>query len=173
MATLFVSLAFASIAMGQTNPRPCDTPEGKRFDFWIGEWDLTWPAEQQGGKKGEIGTGTNSISKILDGCIVQEKFRYPAGKFDGHSVSVYNAQKKIWQQTWVDNQGGYLVFTGTFKNDMMELRTEPVERNDKTYISRMVFRKIKKDSIDWDWQRSEDRGKTWKDVWNIRYERKK
>ena len=152
--------------------RPCDMPEGKQLDFWLGEWELTWPAEQFGGPAGESGHGTNTITKILTECIVQEEFRFPKGNFNGHSVSVYNAKKKYWQQTWVDNQGGYLLFTGHFKDGKMELRTEPAERNGKEFISRMVFKNIKTDSFDWDWQSSIDGGKNWKDQWNIHYERK-
>jgi hypothetical protein len=153
--------------------RPCDTPAGQQFDFWLGEWELTWPAEQWGGQKGDISKGTNSVTKILDDCIIQENFKYPDGEFNGTSLSVYNAVKRIWQQTWVDNNGGYLVFTGEFIDSRMELRTEVRETNDKQIVSRMVFKNITESSIDWDWQRSEDNGKTWQDVWNIHYERKK
>ncbi|RMD94282.1 MAG: DUF1579 domain-containing protein [Calditrichaeota bacterium] len=154
-----------------SQPRPCDSPEGNQFDFWLGEWQLTWPAEQFGGKPGTKAHGTNTVTKILDDCIIQEAFRFPAGNFNGHSISAYDARAKIWRQTWVDNRGGYLMFTGMFKDGKMELRTAPFERNGKTYISRMVFRNIKPNSLDWDWQRSLDGGKTWQDVWNIHYER--
>lgn len=159
-------------AQQSQNARPCDTQEGKQLDFWLGEWQLSWPAEQWGGRKGKMQHGTNTVTRILDDCIVQEEFRFPDGNFNGHSVSVFNAKKKLWQQTWVDNKGGYLVFTGNFHDGQMELRTAPVERAGKTVISRMVFRNIKPNSLDWDWQRSEDNGETWKDVWNIHYQRK-
>ncbi len=159
-------------ALSAQQTRPCDTPEGKQLDFWLGEWELTWPAQQFGGKEGELGHGTNTITKILGDCIIQEAFRFPGGKFDGHSVSVYSAPKKHWQQTWVDNQGSYLLFTGEFKDGKMELRTAPFERNGKTFISRMVFKNISANSLDWDWQRSTDEGKTWTDQWNIHYQRK-
>ena len=169
---LTLALTWAGTLAAQQT-RPCDTPEGKQFDFWLGEWELTWPAEQFGGKKGELGHGTNTITRILGDCIIQEEFRFPGGKFDGHSVSVYNIQKKHWQQTWVDNQGGYLLFTGEFKDGKMTLRTAPFQRNGQTFISRMVFKNITYNSLDWDWQRSPDDGKTWTDQWNIHYERKK
>ncbi len=152
--------------------RPCDTPEGKQFDFWLGEWDLSWPAEQWGGAEGGLGHGTNAITRILDDCIIHEAFRYAGGDFDGHSVSAYDSKKKQWQQTWVDNQGSYLLFTGEFKDGKMELRTEPYERNGKTVVSRMVFKNIEPNSLDWDWQRSEDGGQSWHDVWNIHYKRR-
>lgn len=170
MLFLFALSAFAQQAPSQ---RPCDTPQGKQLDFWLGEWELTWPAEQWGGTKGELGKGSNSISKILDNCIIQEEFRFPKGNFDGHSVSVYSTKTKKWQQTWVDNQGSYLLFTGEFKEGKMILQTAPFERNGQTFISRMVFKNIKENFLDWDWQRSGDDGQTWTNIWNIHYERKK
>jgi len=171
----FILMLFVFIASNMASAqqvRPCDTPEGKQFDFWLGEWDLTWPAEQMGGEKGEIARGTNFITKILDECIVQEEFRTADGSFKGHSVSAYNMREEIWQQTWVDNQGGYLLFTGEFADGKMILRTAPKERSGETVISRMVFRNITENSLDWDWQRSTDGGQTWVDLWNIHYERK-
>jgi hypothetical protein len=39
--------------------------ENEQFDFWIGEWELTWA---------ENGRGRNVITKILDGKVVQEQF---------------------------------------------------------------------------------------------------
>ena len=47
--------------------------------------------------------------------------------FKGMSVSVHNAITDLWQQTWVDNNGGYLDFTGGFQNEVMTLSRE-VER---------------------------------------------
>ncbi len=171
--SLFFLLAIGSAhGQSQQTTRPCDTPEGKQFDFWLGEWELSWPAEQWGGEKGKLGKGTNTINRVLGDCIIQEEFRFPEGNFDGSSVSVYNTKTGLWQQTWVDNQGSYLLFTGEFKNGAMELRTEPFERDGKTRVSRMVFNNIEQSSLDWDWQRSDDGGKTWADVWNIHYQRK-
>ncbi len=169
---LLLSCLGTALAQQGNQQRPCDTEAGKQLDFWLGEWQLTWPAEQWNGEKGDLGHGTNTITKILDECIVQEEFRFPDGGFDGHSVSVYNMAKGHWQQTWVDNQGGYLLSTGNFEAGRMELRTEPAQKDGKTIISRMVFRNIQANSLDWDWQRSTDAGKTWQDLWNIHYERK-
>lgn len=168
---LFV-LIVSNMASAQQQVRPCDTAEGKQLDFWLGEWDLTWPADQMGGEKGEIGHGRNTITTILDDCIIQEEFRTADGSFKGRSVSVYNPREETWQQTWVDSQGGYLLFTGEFADGKMILRTAPKEREGKTVVSRMVFRNITETSLDWDWQRSTDAGQTWVDLWNIHYERK-
>ena len=51
----------------------------KQFDFWLGEWDLTW---------GEDGRGTNRITLILDEQVIQEEFDgTPAISLKGLSVS--------------------------------------------------------------------------------------
>ncbi|RPI88510.1 MAG: hypothetical protein EHM40_22295, partial [Chloroflexi bacterium] len=68
-------------------------PENQ-FDFWLGEWDGTW---------GEDGKGTNRIERILGGKIIQESFRAP--DLQGMSVSAYDPERKLWCQTWVDNNG--------------------------------------------------------------------
>jgi hypothetical protein len=103
--------------------RSCDTAEGKRFDFWLGEWDLTWPAGQGDTPAGQVGNGTNSIRKILGDCVIQESFRSPATGLEGLSFSAYASKSGEWQQTWVDSEGSYLLFNGRFKNGTMELRS--------------------------------------------------
>jgi hypothetical protein len=123
--------------------------------------------------EGQQGSGTNKIRKVLGGCVIEENFSTVDQSFIGKSWSVYNSQKREWQQTWVDNRGGYLLFTGAITDGKMELRTQQFERKGKIYISRMVFENISENSLDWNWQRSEDNGKTWVDLWNIHYERKK
>jgi hypothetical protein len=177
----FVTVVFlfffnGNLALGQTAspaPRPCDLPEGKQFDFWVGDWDLTWPAGQ-GNSKDQPGKGTNHIEKILGDCIVQEHFENSITHYQGMSVSAYSPQLHEWRQTWVDTDGSYLPFNGTFHDGVMELRTPMHKGPDGTTItSRMVFKNIKPDSFDWDYQISKDDGKTWVDNWSIHYMRRK
>ena len=73
-----------------------------QFDFWLGEWDCAW---------GEDGKGSNRIERILDGKVIQENF--DGSDFLGISVSVWDSHRKLWCQTWVDNSGAYLDFTGS------------------------------------------------------------
>jgi hypothetical protein len=37
---------------------------------------------------------------------------------------------------------------------------------------RMVFYNIAKQSLDWDWQSSEDAGQSWRLLWRIHYQRR-
>ncbi len=144
---------------------------GHDFDFWLGYWQLSWPAEQTGGKAGERSVGTNLIEKILGDKALQENFSFEEGNFTGRSWSVYNPSTKLWQQTWVDSQGSYLLFTGQFDEGEMELRSEAREQKGQSIINRMVFTNITADSLDWNWQNSKDKGESWQDLWTINYER--
>lgn len=135
-------------------------PEARQFDFWLGEWDLTW----EGGK------GTNLVTAILDSAVIQETF--DGGDFKGKSVSVFNRHTQQWHQTWVDNAGGYLDFVGAFKDGKMVF-ARTAKRDGKAFLQRMVWYNIEKDALDWNWERSDDGGETWKILWQIRYVRKR
>lgn len=162
-------------------PAACSTSEHRGFDFWVGEWEGIWPRE--GGMKGRA---INSIESILDGCVIMENFSStgPEGNgLVGKSVSTYNRRLGKWQQTWVDNQGSYLDFTGDFKDGKMILALDrtltlegdqvPDSLSGKESRWRMVWFNIGRDSFDWNWERSLDGGKTWEVVWPLRWTRKK
>ena len=161
--TIFMFYVFAVNA--QNNQKPCSAPEASQFDFWVGDWTLY---------SADTITGTNSIYKVMDGCTVQENFDSPRSGYTGKSWSVFSPQTKQWQQTWVDNQGGYIVLTGTFENGNMTLST-PASKlpNGKEQLYRMVYHNITKDSFDWDWESTTDAGATWTNGWHIHYVRKK
>lgn len=140
------------------------------FDFWIGEWDLTWDSND-----GNTGKGTNKIIKILDGKVIQENFVATEGSikgFKGTSISVYNPNSKSWHQAWADSQGGYFNFIGERDGDNKIFKTIPKKQEEKEIILRMVFYDITDNSLTWDWERSEDGGKTWSLRWRINYKRK-
>lgn len=151
--------------------RPCDAEEGHALDFWIGEWDLTWPGGQGGTPEGTEGRGTNKITRVLDDCVIEEQFR--ADGFSGMSVSVYNGRTGDWRQTWVDNQSGYISLSGGLLDGVMELRTEPFTNpQGQQQINRMIWTDVTTNSLEWHWQASLDGGKTWQDRWVITYTRR-
>lgn len=170
LACFFLFCVIYTTAFAQTNnQKPCSAPQASEFDFWLGDWNLTW---------GDTLHGTNHIEKMFGNCTVHENFSDAAAKYLGQSWSVYNANYKIWQQTWVDNAGGYTQVSGGMVGDSMILTTQerkvPVNVSPSgKMISRMVYYNIKPDSFDWSWQASTDGGQTWKPNWQIHYERKK
>jgi hypothetical protein len=150
------------------NQKPCSLPEASQFDFWVGDWVANW---------GDTLHGTNHVEKMFGNCAVHENFFDPHTNFFGQSWSVYNANYKMWQQTWVDSQGGYIALTGGMVGDSMVLTT--AERAVPTKISptgkiitRMVYYNIQPCSFDWSWEASTDGGKTWKQNWLIHYKRR-
>jgi hypothetical protein len=142
-----------------------DNEKVNQFDFWLGNWDLTW---------GENGRGRNVISKILGGKVIQEQFTSLPDDdtlpLIGLSLSVFNGQTDQWQQTWVDNQGSYLDFTGGMIGDRMILSRQAVIEGQPAQ-QRMVWQNIQADTLDWSWERSDDNGRTWTVQWAIQYRR--
>ncbi|HEV8538094.1 MAG TPA: hypothetical protein VGR15_04130, partial [Bacteroidota bacterium] len=85
------------------------------FDFWIGEWDLRWSFGDSA-----AGHGRNTLTKILDGTVIEEQFEALTGSIaglKGMSLSVFTHNDGRWHQTWVDNDGSYLDFAGGLMGD--------------------------------------------------------
>ena len=137
-----------------------DSNPENHFDFWLGEWTVTW---------GEDGKGTNHIERILDGRIIQENFI--ASDLHGISVSVYDPERGVWCQTWVDNNGTYLDFTGKFEDGKMILSRDAIVKG-QACRQRMVWWDIQENELKWNWERSDDNGKSWRVLWQIHYTRK-
>jgi hypothetical protein len=150
-------LPVLALAQQGTPPVP---PETAQFDFWVGDWDAM---------SGDQPQGTNHIAMRWDRVVVEE---FKGKNMEGHSVSVYDTNAKCWKQTWVDSQGGYLDFMGGFADGKMTL-SRSFTQGGKTIQQRMVYYNITPAAFDWNWERSDDGGKTWKVNWNIHYTRKK
>ena len=141
------------------------------FDFWKGEWEASWVENEVVSIN-----GTNVISTILDGKVIQEHFKINSGNskgFKGTSISVFNPKTKIWKQAWADNQGGYYDFTGNIDGNKRIFTTKIKEKDGNQNILRMVFYDKRKNSFIWDWEGSKDGGKTWSLKWRIYYKRVK
>ena len=130
-----------------------------QFDFWLGEWEARW---------NEDGLGTNRVTRILDDKVIQENFSAP--DLHGLSFSVYDAERQLWCQTWVDNNGSYLDFTGNFEGNKMVLARDAIVRGEKCR-QRMVWYDIQANRFQWNWERSDDGGQTWRTLWHIQYTR--
>jgi hypothetical protein len=178
VATLLSCVMLLSLCTAQSSstakpvpsqPPPCTGAQHKQFDFWVGEWDLTWP----GTAAGQTAHGSNRVKSTLDGCVVEENFSgLDAMPLRGVSVSMFDARSGRWKQTWVDNQGEYLDFVGEFKDGQMTLQREAVKPDGTKVQQRMVYKNISPNEFDWSWEQSLDNGKTWQVLWPIHYKRK-
>ncbi len=151
---------YGPLYAGQATPAP-----NKDLDFWIGEWIVTDTTPNA-----KNPPGTNSIRKIYGGKVIHEKFKM--GTFEGQSWSVYNPKTKEWNQTWVDNSGGYIAMHSLKVKGNLAIQTLPRKETPDSF-SRMVFTDVRRDSFTWTWEATQDGGKTWKLSWRLDYKRKK
>ena len=142
------------------------TFDGTELDFWLGEWDAAW----------EGGHGTNRLTRILRDRVILEEFEESvesggADALHGRSWSTFDAERGLWRQTWVDDQGGYLDLVGARVDGWFAFERAAPERGPRTR-QRMVFRDVRPDSFHWTWESSPDDGETWITRWAIDYRRR-
>src|SRR5262245_41107853 len=133
--------------------------DGTELDFWIGDWDVTWAG----------GFGTNRIRRVLNDRVILEEFDEAeasdaATALHGRSWSVFDPDRQLWRQTWVDDQGGYLDLIGGRVDGWFALERAAPERG-QAARQRMVFRDVEVDRFRWTWELSLDRGNTWVTRW--------
>ena len=166
---LLGGLVFPMLIYGQTESEKLSPEE--YFDFWVGDWDLTWEAPD-----GTIEKGSNKVEKILNGMVILENFKALTGRFKGYegkSFSVLRKQSGTWRQTWVDSNQGYIDLSGALDGNKRIFQTESPGPGGKMMKKRMVYYDITNDGFTWDWETSIDDGKTWKLQWRIHYKRSK
>lgn len=157
---LFICLvSFSHILYKSSDPKKAMS----QFDFWVGEWELSWSDSVR---------GSNLVTREMNGFVISEHFNNPANQYMGWSWSVYDTLAGKWKQTWVDNQGAYLDFVGGMQDDKMILERSYVNSAGKLLKQRMIFYNISKNNFDWDWESSADGGTNWKSNWKIHYQRK-
>jgi hypothetical protein len=140
--------------------------DGTELDFWLGEWGATW----------EGGHGTNRLSRILRDSVILEEFDEAeesggADALHGRSWSVFDAERRLWRQTWVDDQGGYFDLVGGRVDGWFSFERAAPERGPQAR-QRMVFRDVTAEAFHWTWESSADGGATWVTRWAIDYRRR-
>ena len=89
---------------------PCNEPEYRQFDFWVGAWNVTVP--------GQPGAPIPSdITLEEGGCAVFENF----ANGNGRSINVYDPRDGMWHQTFFFSNGQRLVLTGGLEGEAMVL----------------------------------------------------
>ena len=111
------NVATADAAKNSSKPVPCSAPEYRQFDFWAGDWD----AFDRDGPATPV--ARDHVDRILEACVLREEYQGTDGH-KGQSFSIYDATRKVWQQTWVTNRGELLVIEGKFEQGKMVLSGE-------------------------------------------------
>lgn len=137
----------------------CASPEHRQLDFWVGDWDVVIRARASPTSEAWAeGRGHQRIESILGGCAISETFTAdgPPAPWAGRSYSSWQPALGTWRQTWVDDAGGYLAFTGGVEQGVMTLYGEVRTAEGAAAQMRMVFQQVTATSLHWEWQRTTD-----------------
>jgi hypothetical protein len=138
----------------------CDTPEHHQFDFWLGTWKVSTPDGKEAGK--------NRIEREYDGCVLHEHYTTPRG-YTGESLNVYDASRKLWHQTWVDNEGTLLLLEGRLRDGKMVLEGQTVGA-DQIIVKHRITWNTTAEGVRQLWESTDAKG-DWRTVFDGRYSR--
>ena len=140
-------------------PVSCATPEFRQFDFFAGDWDTYDVADPS-----KV-VARNRVTVVLDGCSVREVYQQNDGLV-GESLSIYDATRRGWHQSWVTNRGSLLLLNGGMESGRMVLTGPDRAADDMPSLLRGIWWKegmnVREKA-----ERSVDGGKTWTPVFDI------
>jgi tetratricopeptide (TPR) repeat protein len=138
---------------------PCQTPEFRQFDFWIGNWSVENPAGQK--------VGDNRVTREQDGCVLIEHWK-GRGVETGTSFNYYDIRDKKFHQLYLDNSGNAGAFPPMagrlVGNKMIMISDEKVSP-----IFRWTWYVISPGKVRQMAEQSNDEQKTWQIVWDSTY----
>jgi hypothetical protein len=159
---LFVVAALPAQQAGSPPPPPCQGEEHRRFDFWLGDWDV-----EAGGQV----RGRNRITRLYGDCGLREEYTTVNGRYVGSSFNVYDAPRGVWHQTWVDNQGLLLMIEGGWRDGAMVLQGSLTGKDGSETLQRITWTPGADGTVRQEWQSSAD-GSTWSTVFDGLYRRR-
>jgi ketosteroid isomerase-like protein len=104
-------LVFSAVPT-ETQPG-CSGSDYRQFDFWVGDWDVF-------DVSGEARVAGVHVDRVLDGCALRERYQDNNG-MQGESLSIYDASRGLWHQSWFTNRGRYLSIDGKLDSGAMIL----------------------------------------------------
>ena len=111
---LLLILLLAGTALAQPSP-PFDCGESephRAFDFWLGQWAVH---DSEGTLQ-----GTNEITSVQNGCLLQEQWRSVRGG-TGQSINYYHPGRDEWHQLWHDAGASIIDIRGGMQAPSMVL----------------------------------------------------
>jgi hypothetical protein len=158
MAALIIAASPARAAL----PAPCSAPENHQFDFWLGDWQVHIP-------DGSV-AGLNRVTQEYGGCVVHE--HYATGKgYSGESLNTYDAARKVWHQTWVDDNGLLLTLEGRWNGKSMVLEGLAPGADGVMAKQRITWTPNKDGSVRQLWETADSKG-AWSVVFDGQYTKK-
>jgi len=140
----------------------CDAPEHRQFDFWLGEWEVRTP-------DGKL-AGINRIEREYDGCVLHERYTTDRG-YKGESLNAYAPSRKVWHQTWVDNQGTLLLLEGGLRGLNMVLQGQAPGEKGQVTKHRITWTPNANGTVRQHWESTDTKG-NWSTTFDGLYKRK-
>jgi len=145
--------------------RPCLTrAESRRFDFWVGEWEVKNAQGQPAGQ--------SSVQRLLEGCALYENWTDLQGG-GGKSLNSYNTDVKQWQQFWTDQYGRVTEYRESEWVDGSLRFTAQQIMPQGPAVLHMTFTPVNADVVRQFGEMSVDGGKSWTPTFDLYYYRKK
>ena len=141
----------------------CSAPEYRQFDFWLGDWDAF-----DAGKAQVV--ARVRVDRILDGCVLRENYERVKGGLHGQSLSLYDASRNIWHQSWATNRGELLSIEGKLANGEMVLAGAERSADGAEKLVRGVWKPIN-GGVQETAVTSLDAGKTWQPWFDLVFRR--
>lgn len=142
-----------------TRAATCDAPEHRQFDFWLGEWNVH-------AASGKL-AGTNSIEREHGGCVLHERYKTERD-YSGESLNTYDATRKVWHQTWVDNTGLLLLLEGGLRDGKMVLQGQTRDMKGAVTKHRITWSANPDGSVRQHWESTNTKGK-WETAFDGKY----
>lgn len=160
LAAALLALASSAVQAQAPPPKPapCDTPQHRQFDFWVGRWQVS-PTGQ------DRVVAESLIEKLYNGCGIRENWMPKNGQTGG-SLNIYLPAEKAWKQTWIDSAGTRADFTGGWNGEAMVL--EGVWGGP---LVRMTYTPNPDGSVRQLGEQSTDGGRTWGPSFDFTYRR--
>jgi hypothetical protein len=156
------SLLFGLAIAAPADAGACDDAAHRQFDFWLGDWNVHGP-------KGAL-AGTNRIEREYGGCVVHERYTTAKG-YSGESLNTYDASRKVWHQTWVDNAGMLLLLEGGLRDGKMVLEGQTQDASGKLTRHRITWSRNTDATVRQFWESTDDKGE-WTTAFDGLYSRR-
>lgn len=114
-----------------------------------------WDAYDSAGKL----LGHNRVEKAHGGCVLIEHWSGVEGE-SGTSLNIYDANRKVWNETWASSHGTLLSIEGGMRGKQMVMIGTHVQDDGRVALHRNIWTPLP-DGVHQVWDYSLDGGQTW------------
>jgi len=150
------------------NSHPCASlPAAHAFDFWLGDWDVFLTSNLS------IKTGFNSITSRSGGCVILENWE-AQGPHTGMSLNYFDPTSNKWQQKWAGSgQDIQEFYDGEYTDGAMRFKWDGTNPDGTKFMGKLTFSNLPNGNVRQHSESSSDGGKTWADVYDFTYVKRK